>query len=92
MSNYFLEQLEDKIDNAIEIIEILRLQVEELEEKNHALQQDNASLKNRQTEWERSLSALLGKLDGASLGSDKFENRTVERFEEEEIEEIDAVS
>lgn len=85
MSTQLLEQLEEKIDNAIEVIELLRLQIEELEEQNADLQQDNQVLKGRQTEWEHSLASLLNKLDGASLGSDKVDMRPVERRELEEV-------
>jgi cell division protein ZapB len=84
MSNRLLEQLEEKIDNAIEAIELSRLQIEELEEKNLKLQNENATLKSRQTQWEHSLTSLLGKLDGASLSADKFEARKIERYEQEE--------
>ncbi len=63
MSNQLLEQLEVKIDDIIETVEILRLQVEELESKNEGLQAENMSLKNRQAHWEKGLSSLLNKLD-----------------------------
>lgn len=93
MSDRLLEQLEAKINNAIEAIELLRLQVEELEEKNEelekknqALQNDNTSLKGRQSDWEHSLTSLLGKLDNASIGKEGGETRKVEHFEEIEEE------
>jgi cell division protein ZapB len=89
MSIQLLEQLEEKVDKAIEVIELLRLQVEELEEKKLALQNENTGLKSRQTQWEHSLASLLTKLDGASLNTDKLDARTVERFA---IEEADAIS
>lgn len=82
MSNHLLEQLEEKINSAIEAIELLRIQVEELEEKNQGLQKENTTLKGRQTEWEHSLTSLLGKLDSASLGKETLDAKKIERYEE----------
>lgn len=63
MSSELLQKLEDKIDNAIETIELLRLQTEELEDKHARLLSDNAALKNKQVAWEQNLSTMLEKLD-----------------------------
>jgi cell division protein ZapB len=62
MSSQLLEQLESKIDDTIETIEILRLQIEELEEKNIKLQDENNVLKDKHTAWEKTLNAMLSKL------------------------------
>ena len=87
MSNHLLVKLEDKIDDVIETLEILRLQIEELEEKNATLEGENGSLKNRQIHWEQSLAALLGKLEGSSENTaETIEITRVERFEREEVE------
>lgn len=63
MSNHLLIQLEVKIDDMIETLEILRLQVSDLEAKNDTLQTENAALKTRQSQWEQSLTTLLNKLE-----------------------------
>ncbi len=88
MSSQLLQQLEDKIDSAIEIIELLHIQIEELEEKNRALHADNAALKNRQTQWEQNLASLLRKLEGADLSPINLETSKMERFEDEKEEAI----
>lgn len=62
MSNQLLQKLEDKVNHALEVIELLRMQVEELEAVNANLKTENADLKSRQLLWEQSLSALLRKL------------------------------
>ena len=63
MSNQLLQQLEIKVDQAVESIEIMRLQIEELEEKNTALQKDNNILKDKQETWEKTLHSMLNKLN-----------------------------
>ena len=62
MSNQLLEQLEAKIDETVETIEILRLQIEELEEKNTKLQDENQVLKDKHLAWEQTLNSMLSKL------------------------------
>jgi len=73
MSNRLLEQLESKIDDVIETVEIMRLQIEELEEKNATLQAENAIFKSRQSEWEQGLTTLLNKLDDISPEAESIE-------------------
>ncbi len=63
MSGQLLEQLESKIDETIETIEIMRLQIEELEEKNLKLEDDNNVLKDKYTAWEKTLYSMLNKLN-----------------------------
>ena len=63
MSSQLLEQLEAKIDETVETIEIMRLQIEELEEKNIKLQDDNNVLKDKHEVWERTLHSMLNKLN-----------------------------
>lgn len=73
MSNRLLEKLESKIDDVIETVEIMRLQIEELEEKNATLQAENAIFKSRQSEWEQGLTTLLNKLDDISPEAESIE-------------------
>ncbi len=63
MSTELLQKLEDKIDNAIETIELLRLQSDELEEKYSKLLNENTMLRNKQATWEQNLANMLEKLD-----------------------------
>ncbi len=67
MSNPLLEKLEEKINHALEIIELLRVQLEEAESDNHSLKTENTELRQRQKQWEQDLSALLNKLSDANL-------------------------
>ena len=62
MSSQLLEQLEAKVDETVETIEILRLQIEELEEKNTSLQDENNVLKDKHDAWEKTLHSMLEKL------------------------------
>ena len=87
MSNALLLHLEVKLDDMIETLEILRLQVSDLEEKNEALQTENALLKTRQSQWEQGLSSLLNKLDHVNPDSIQEINR-VEHFEKETVEDF----
>lgn len=79
MSINLFQQLEDKISNTLSMLEHLKIQLEEAHEKNHALQNEITILKNRQTQWEQSLSHMLRKLD--FVDSPKTEK---EDFEEQE--------
>lgn len=63
MSSELLFKLEEKIDNAIETIELLRLEMKEAEERNNALMKENATLKSKQSTWEQNLGMMLQKLD-----------------------------
>lgn len=81
MSESIFHKLESKVDAALETIELLRLQLEELEEHNKTLLLDNTTLKGNQLEWEQDLAALLHKLEGADLRFGKTEIRKTEQFE-----------
>ncbi|MBZ9558182.1 MULTISPECIES: cell division protein ZapB [Modicisalibacter] len=54
MSSELFNQLEQKVTNAVESLEMLKMEAEELRE-------ENARLKQEHDEWERRLSALLEK-------------------------------
>ncbi len=81
MSHSVFQKLEEKVDAALEAIELLRLQLEDQEEHNKALQADNATLKHKQAEWEQELSLLLRKLESADLNPGKLESHKIERLE-----------
>lgn len=80
MSSELLFKLEEKIDNAVETVELLRLQVEELEDRNQSLIDENAALKNKQTTWEQNLSLMLQKLDSVNSKQES----SLHQFEEAE--------
>ena len=56
MSNELLNQLEQKVTSAVEALELLKMEAEELRE-------ENGRLKQEREEWERRLPTLLGKFD-----------------------------
>ncbi|MBY5985506.1 cell division protein ZapB [Halomonas sp. DP8Y7-1] len=56
MSTELFNQLEKKVTSALEALELLKLEAEELRE-------ENARLKQEREEWERRLTAILGQLD-----------------------------
>ena len=75
MSNELLQQLETKVDAAIEVIELLRLQVEELEDTNQRIQAENAKLNEVNVCYENNINNLLEKL--AKVESSSKENQQV---------------
>ena len=67
LSDKVCQELTEKIDQAIEVIELLKLQRVELEEQNQALIKEVNLHKKRQQDWENSLLTLLKKLESADL-------------------------
>ncbi|TDQ56149.1 cell division protein ZapB [Mesocricetibacter intestinalis] len=70
MSLEILDQLEGKIKQAVETIQLLQLEVEELKEKNQQMQQtndtlrgENEQLKVEHNNWQERLRSLLGQID-----------------------------
>ncbi|ABR73771.1 cell division protein ZapB [Actinobacillus succinogenes] len=70
MSSEILDQLESKIRQAVETIQLLQLEVEELKEKNDQAQQANDALRNENEQlkvehnnWQERLRSLLGQID-----------------------------
>ena len=70
MSLEILDQLEGKIRQAVETIQLLQLEVEELKEKNNqvqyaneALRNENEQLKVEHNNWQERLRSLLGQID-----------------------------
>ena len=56
MSNDLLKKLEEKINEAIETIELSRMEVSDLKEQNEELE-------NRYADWETRLSTLIEKFE-----------------------------
>lgn len=77
MSLEVLEQLEAKIQMAVDTISLLQLEIEELKEKNDALinqsessradfdtlKQENDRLRSEQDAWQERIRNLLGKIE-----------------------------
>ncbi|MHB0776850.1 cell division protein ZapB [Halomonas sp. WWR20] len=57
MSIELFNQLEQKVQNAVDTIEMLKMETEELRE-------ENTRLKQERDDWERRLGELLGKFQG----------------------------
>ncbi|MCK0745543.1 cell division protein ZapB [Chromohalobacter nigrandesensis] len=69
MSLELFNQLEQKVQNAVESIEMLKMEAEELRE-------ENTRLKQERDEWERRLNGLLGKFqDIENDASDNSQNQ-----------------
>ena len=85
MSNDLLKQLEDKINTAIETIELSRMEITELKEQNDELE-------NRYVDWEDRLSALIEKFeqleDGETVEIEAEVEASIQKVEEEEIEDV----
>lgn len=62
MSSELFNRLEQKVTSAVEALELLKLEAEELRE-------ENTRLKQERQDWEERLSALLSKLDDVDIGS-----------------------
>lgn len=56
MSIELFNRLEQKVTSAVEALELLKMEAEELRE-------ENTRLKQEREEWERRLNGVLGKLD-----------------------------
>ncbi len=85
MSNELLAKLEDKINNALETIELLNLQNEELEEKYSKLLNENTALKNKHAAWEQNLTNMLEKLDAIEPKAPTFKANTSAAVAEEAV-------
>ena len=85
MSNNLLKQLEEKINAAIETIELSRMEITDLKEQNDELQ-------NRYVDWEEKLSALIEKFEqleeGEAVEIEAEAEATIQKVEEgpEEVE------
>ncbi len=80
MSNNLLKQLEEKINAAVETIELSRMEITDLKEQNDELQ-------NRYVDWEERLSALIEKFEqleeGEAIEIEAEAEATIQKVEEE---------
>ena len=87
MANDLLKKLEEKIDEAIETIELSRMEVTDLKEQNEELE-------NRYADWETRLSTLIEKFeqleDSEDAEVEEEVNVAMQDTEEESEEEVEA--
>ena len=91
MANDLLKKLEEKINEAIETIELSRMEVTDLKEQNEELE-------NRYADWETRLSTLIEKFEQLEDSEDaeveeevNVAMRDTEEDSEEEVEAADAL-
>ena len=86
MANDLLKNLEEKINEAIETIELSRMEVSDLKEQNEELE-------NRYADWETRLSTLIEKFeqleDSEDTEVEEEINKAMEQAEDESDEEIE---
>ena len=87
MANDLLKKLEEKINEAIETIELSRMEVTDLKEQNE-------ELGNRYADWETRLSTLIEKFeqleDSEDVEVEEEVNAAMQDTEEESEEEVEA--
>ena len=87
MANDLLKKLEGKINEAIETIELSRMEVTDLKEQNEELE-------NRYADWETRLSTLIEKFeqleDSEDAEVEEEVNAAINETEEEPDEEVEA--
>ena len=86
MANDLLKKLEEKINSAIETIELSRMEVTDLKEQNEELE-------NRYADWETRLSTLIEKFEQLEDSEDsevEEENTVMQDTEEESEQEVEA--
>ena len=87
MANDLLKKLEEKINEAIETIELSRMEVTDLKEQNEELE-------NRYADWETRLSTLIEKFEQLEDSEDpeveEEVNATMQDNEEESEDEVEA--
>ncbi|MFM2486125.1 cell division protein ZapB [Celerinatantimonas yamalensis] len=69
MSFELLEELEGKIQSAVENIELLRMEIDELKEQNSQLSDENSRLHQEQDAWQERLKSLLGRMSNVNAES-----------------------
>ena len=79
MYNELLSQLENKIQDAVETIEIYRMEIAELKEKN-------SELENQHQVWEEKLSSLISKFESVNEQEDDTKDESYESPNSEAVE------
>lgn len=84
MTTDLLMQLEQKVAHAVEVIELLRLHVEDLEH-------ENSLLKSEHEKWRRDLSALIKRFDQIDAPKNVFTPRQTTKTAVQQEEEFTTV-
>jgi cell division protein ZapB len=58
-----LSQLEDKVHTALETIELLKLELEDLRKVNNELQLDNEGMSSQLNQWHEKVNGLLTRIN-----------------------------
>ena len=69
MSNDLLQTIEKKVQNAVETIELLRMEVNELKTANN-------TMKAEKTRWEEKLTELISKFESMENSEDSARSST----------------
>lgn len=77
MTSDLLLQLERKVAHAVEVIELLRMQVEELE-------LENITLKSEHDKWQHDLASLIKRFDQIEVAPNQKPRFAVKQTEAEE--------
>ncbi|MFK0570794.1 cell division protein ZapB [Endozoicomonas sp.] len=77
MSIESLGQLESRLQNLIDKLELSRMEVEDLRSANTRLEEENIQLKQELAAWGERVTSLLGKLDIVTEEDDARENEAV---------------
>lgn len=77
MTSDLLLQLEKKVAHAVEVIELLRMQVDELEE-------ENAFLKAEQEKWRNDLASVIKRFDQIEVSANQKPRFAVKQASSEE--------
>lgn len=75
MSHDLLMELEQKVEHAVEVIELLRLQIDELED-------ENTLLKVEHEKWREDLTSLIQRFDQVDVSADLETSQLIEAVTE----------
>ena len=81
MSIESLGQLESRLQNLIDKLELSKMEVEDLRIANSRLEEENLQLKQELSAWGDRVSALLGKLDVLTSEEEEGEEEKMEAEE-----------
>ncbi|MDP0561456.1 MAG: cell division protein ZapB [Candidatus Endonucleobacter sp. (ex Gigantidas childressi)] len=73
MSIESLGQLESRLQNLIDKLELSRMEIEEIKGANTQLEEENTQLKHELHAWNEKVSAILGKLKSAAEDEEDIE-------------------
>ena len=74
MSIQSLSQLESRLQNLIDKLELSRMELEEVKIANSQLEEENANLKQELGTWNEKVNAILGKLKSVAEDEEGIES------------------